>query len=264
MAKDEGHMTEEKSIERGFGWVPELPDVRDHHFSDGRRQLGLMAGPALPQRVDLREGPNGGRLKVRDQGSLGSCTGFAICGMVNYLHPNELHSPLFTYYVEREMRGWIKEDSGAYIRDGIKSMRSHGAAPEKAWPYVIKRFKWKPTKAATAAAQLDLVGSYARLDSLLDMQTCLAQGFPFVFGFTVYNSFMHRDVARTGVAQMPLDGEAPIGGHAVMAVGYDQTTQRFLVQNSWGAGWGQRGFFTLPFRYVGDPDLTDDIWTVRP
>ena len=88
-------------------------------------------------------------------------------------------------------------------------------------------------------------------------------GFPFVFGFTVYESFETPDVARTGVVPMPGHGERVQGGHAVLAVGYDQATGRFLVRNSWGSDWGQAGDFTIPFQYLTDGDLADDFWTIR-
>ena len=93
------------------------------------------------------------------------------------------------------------------------------------------------------------------------MLVCLAEGYPFVFGFTVYESFESQKVARTGIANMPAKKERTIGGHAVMAVGFDQSEKRFLVRNSWGAKWGKDGYFTMPYEYV--ETLADDFWTIR-
>lgn len=85
----------------------------------------------------------------------------------------------------------------------------------------------------------------------------------FVFGFSVYESFESAEVARTGVANMPGRKETLLGGHAVMAVGYDDKSGRFLVRNSWGARWGQEGCFTMPYEYLLEENLSADFWTVR-
>ena len=86
---------------------------------------------------------------------------------------------------------------------------------------------------------------------------------PFVFGFTVYESFEGAAVAKSGILQMPSSTENEVGGHAVMAVGYNDSVQRFLVRNSWGSGWGVGGYFTIPYGYLTDGDLADDFWTIR-
>ena len=95
------------------------------------------------------------------------------------------------------------------------------------------------------------------------MRACLADGFPFVFGFSVYDSFESQKVAKTGVVDMPKAGEQMLGGHAVLAVGYDNTAKRFIVRNSWGTEWGKKGYFTMPYDYLADRNLSDDLWTIR-
>jgi C1A family cysteine protease len=92
---------------------------------------------------------------------------------------------------------------------------------------------------------------------------CLASGYPFVFGFTVYESFESQQVAKSGHAPMPASGEKVLGGHAVVAVGYDDASQWFIVRNSWGTGWGMAGYFTLPYAYLSQPGLSSDYWTIR-
>ena len=62
---------------------------------------------------------------------------------------------------------------------------------------------------------------------------------------------------------MPTRGEQVVGGHAVMAVGYDDKQQRFIARNSWGADWGQKGYFTMPYKYLASRGLSDDFWTIR-
>ena len=113
-------------------------------------------------------------------------------------------------------------------------------------------------------AEKERVSQYLRLDNgLVSLLTCLASDFPFVFGFSVYESFESSTVAQTGVVQMPKRGERLVGGHAVVAAGYDLAAKRFVVRNSWGARWGQHGYFTMPFDYVTDPYLAADFWTIR-
>ena len=120
-----------------------------------------------------------------------------------------------------------------------------------------------PTLVYKDAAQ-DKATHYLRLTQLANqLKGCLASGYPFVFGFTVYESFEGPDVAKTGKAPMPNPSEAVLGGHAVCAVGYDDAQQRFIVRNSWGPGWGMKGYFTMPYTYLLDPLLASDFWTIR-
>ena len=95
------------------------------------------------------------------------------------------------------------------------------------------------------------------------MKGCLASGYPFVLGFTVYQSFESDTVAQTGHAPMPGPNEQTIGGHAVLAVGYDDSQNWFIIRNSWGTGWGMQGYFTLPYDYLTNDNLADDFWTIR-
>jgi C1A family cysteine protease len=82
-------------------------------------------------------------------------------------------------------------------------------------------------------------------------------------GFSVYDSFESDEVAKTGIVPMPMKSESLLGGHATMAVGYDDKTQRFLVRNSWGESWGMKGYFTIPYAYLENRSLSDDLWTIR-
>lgn len=244
-----------------FGWVPDLPDARDHLYAAPLATLGV-----LPASVDLRSKFP----PPYDQGQLGSCTANAIAGAIQFERRKQMASPdfipsrLFIYYNERVIEGTVGTDAGAQIRDGIKSVAKQGVCPEPTWPYVISKFTTKPPAAAYKEALKYTVTSYSRVTRTLNqMKGCLASGFPFVFGFTVYESFESSAVAKSGNVPMPKPGEATVGGHAVLAVGYNDAQQRFLVRNSWGTGWGQKGYFTMPYAYLTDGNLSDDFWTVR-
>jgi C1A family cysteine protease len=243
-----------------YGWIPDLPDARDHLYSAPRK-----AG-TLPPSVDLRAGCPA----VYDQGELGSCTANAIAGAVEFdQRKQQLPQPftpsrLFIYYNERALEGSIASDSGAALRDGIKTVASDGACPETMWPYVEGNFADCPPAPCFKIGKTHPAVDYLRLpQDAGQMKACLAAGFPFVFGFTVYQSFESDAVARTGVVPMPDPSETSLGGHAVMAVGYDDASSRFLVRNSWGAQWGMGGYFTIPYSYLTDDDLSDDFWTIR-
>ncbi len=221
---------------------------------------------ALPDEVDLRkECP-----PIYDQGQLGSCTANAIGGAIEFDQMKEnlpqvfVPSRLFIYYNERAIEDSIDSDSGAMIRDGIKSVAKQGACPEPMWPYLIAKFRTRPSgKCYTEAAKHTAVSYQRVIQSLSQMQGCLASGYPFVFGFTVYESFESSSVARTGHAPMPGTRERVLGGHAVCAVGYEESNRRFICRNSWGTSWGMRGYFTLPYDYLTNSDLAADFWTIR-
>jgi len=218
----------------------------------------------LPKKVDFRPKCS----PVENQGQLGSCTANALVGALEFLElkdgaPFVDLSRLFVYYNERVIEGTVDQDSGAFLRDGIKSLAKRGVCPEKEWPYRISTFRRKPTAACYADAKKREITSYHRINTTDEMRTCLAEGFPFVFGFTVYSSFESAAVARSGVLNMPTKNESVVGGHAVMAAGYDDTQRRFVIRNSWGTDWGQKGYFTMPYEYLGSRNLSDDFWTIR-
>lgn len=244
-----------------YGWVPDIPDHRDFLFA-----APIINLAALPANVDLRPGcPK----EVYDQGQLGSCTANAIAAALEFDQTKQKEQPftpsrLFIYYNERAMEGTIGTDSGAQIRDGIKSVGNIGACPETDWAYDITKFTVKPPAPAYQDAPLAKAVQYQRVPQVLrQLKGCLASGYPFVFGFTVYESFESDEVAKTGEVPMPAANEKSLGGHAVLGVGYDDKTQRFTVRNSWGAGWGLGGYFTMPYAYLTDSNLADDLWTVR-
>ena len=243
-----------------YGWVPDLPDHRDRIY-----EIPLTRAP-LPPSVDLRSGCPA----VYDQGNLGSCTANAIAGALQFDQMKQqladvfTPSRLFIYYNERVIENTVNEDSGAMIRDGIKSVSKQGAPHETLWKYDIAKFKVRPSDAAYKDALKHRAIQYARLtQTLAQLKGCLAEGFPFVFGFSVYDSFESAEFAKTGEMTMPKPSEKLIGGHAVLAVGYDDAKERFIIRNSWGPGWGVKGYFTMPYAYLTNANLADDFWTIR-
>jgi C1A family cysteine protease len=244
-----------------YGWIPDLPDHRDRIFAAPPTTLG-----ALPPRADLRAGCP----PAYDQGQLGSCTAQAIAGALQFDQAKQAQADVFTpsrlfiYYNERVIEGTVDEDAGAMLRDGIKSVSKQGAPHEKLWPYVISRFRTKPSPPAFKDGARHEAILYQRLLQLIDqLKACLADGYPFVFGFSVYESFESSDVAEGGRVPMPGPGESLLGGHAVVAVGYDEPQRRFIIRNSWGTSWGMRGYGTMPYDYLLDDGLSADFWTIK-
>ena len=233
---------------------------------------------ALPASVDLSSQCP----PVYDQGRIGSCTANAIAAafefdLMKQGLTNFMPSRLFIYYNERAMEGHAPYDSGAQIRDGVKSIATLGVCPETLWPYDDTPASSdggafppgapdgeKPPDQCYKDALNNRATTYSRVTrTSAEMRGCLAAGYPFVFGFTVYESFESQQVANTGVVPMPSPGEAVLGGHAVLAVGYDDNAQTFKVRNSWGSGWGQQGYFTMPYAYLTTRGLSSDYWTIR-
>lgn len=245
----------------GYGYIPDLPDYRD-------LRLQVSAPINLPPSIDLRAQMPA----IYDQGNLGSCTANAIGAAIQFERmrqkikgaDKEVPSRLFIYYNERVIEHTVREDAGAMIRDGVKSVNKLGVCDESLWPYVEGRFTKKPPTTAFKAALQDKVTKYARVNqNARDMKVCLSHGLPFVMGFTCYDAFESDKVAKTGVLNMPASGEKVVGGHAILVVGYDDASNRFIVRNSWGTSWGQKGYFTVPYEYFTNSDLADDLWNIQ-
>ena len=271
----------------GMGWLPDYPDFRDYTAEKDSvltmlRTVGvatpLKAG--LPASVDLRPWCS----PVENQGSLGSCTANAGVGMVEYFERRAFGkhidaSRLFLYKATRTMLHWTG-DTGAFLRSTMGALALFGVPPEEYWPYVVADFEKEPTAFCYAFAQNYQTISYYRLDPpgttpavlLNQIKTYLAGGLPSMFGFTVYNSY--TQAATTGKIPFPTAGEKIVGGHAIMAVGFDdkmkikntnpgaiETTGALLIRNSWGPAWGAAGYGWLPYEFVLR-GLATDWWSL--
>ena len=247
---------------RRYGWKPQLPDHRDL-----RRVTRHRISP-LPDAVDLRPMCP----PVWDQGNIGSCVAHAVAAAVMFdrmkqgLVPQFTPARLFIYFNARKMEGTDpQDDSGCQIRDAIKSVASQGDCPETEWPYADDdSYANTPTPQCYEDALKYKAVTYESVSqNALDLKSCLADGYPIAFGISVFESFESDEVAKTGIVPMPGANESMVGGHGIVGVGYNSTSNSYLCRNSWGDQWGQAGYFWLPAAYVKNPDLASDFWTVR-
>ena len=263
LSKESEHQENEPTyvkVPRKYGWRRDKPDFRDH-----KREIKEFTFKDT-ELVDMRDKCP----EIYDQGHLGSCTANAIAGSYefNMIKENEtkifVPSRLFIYYNERKMEGNVKTDSGAEIRDGIKSVNRQGVVPEQDWPYDISQFTVEPPQKLYKEAQHHKAVKYERVKQDIDhIRQVVHQGEPVVFGFAVYESFESEEVAKTGKMVMPKKDEELLGGHAVMVVGYDDKQEVMIVRNSWGTEWGDKGCFYMPYDYIKNPDLCSDFWVIN-
>ena len=231
-------------------------DARDHIYTPPQRLT------SLPSLVDLRKWAS----SIEDQGSLGSCTGQCIAGAIELIDRKNYKyldvSRMFIYYQERLLMGTVNQDSGAYLRDGIKVVNTYGAPLESFCPYNITQFKIKPTVTAYLDAAKRRVTGYQRCLDFTTVKSAVAAGNPVIFGFNVYDSFYN--IGRSGVMNYPNKArERLLGGHAACIVGYRDSDSRFIVRNSWGPGWGDYGYFYMPYQVAQDSAMSYDFWVIN-
>jgi len=274
-----------KNLNIGLGWMRDLPDVRDYSPEHEKikpmlKKLNVLSAPAtLAASVDLRMWC----APIEDQGALGSCTANAGVGMIEFYERKAFGawldaSRLFLYKATRNLLGWTG-DTGAYLRSTMGAMALFGVPPEKYWPYNIEDFDIEPSAFLYAFAQSFQSINYYRLDPpgvaakdlLTRIKTNLAGNMPAMFGFPVYDSYKQAD--SNGKIPFPCPKDKLVGGHAVVAVGYDDamkvknancgsaTTGALLIRNSWGNDWGDKGYGWLPYDYVLK-GLAVDWWSL--
>jgi C1A family cysteine protease len=248
--------------------------VKRHHGT-GRDRASLRdwkyrpdpsATRRLPASVDLRRHCP----PIYDQLHLNSCSANALAAALRYdelkagHRSHDLPSRLFIYYNERVVAGVTDENTPVSLRDGYRTIAKLGVCSERMWPYDVRRFRRKPPLACYRAARRHVAIEYYRLRRAIShLRTCLAQRYPFVFALAVHASMLTRAVGRTGVLSVPNHRDAFVGGHAVVAVGYQMATRRIIFRNSWGRSWGDRGYGYMPFAFIASAALTWDFWTMR-
>ena len=242
-----------------YGWKPSLPDARDHIADTSE----LVVLDEVDPRADLPD--------VFDQGQLGSCTANAVAAAVEYdsklnrADPGVL-SRLWIYYYERKLEGApADQDTGAYGRDGLKVCHKLGVPLEAGWPYDISKFADEPPASLGTEARRHRISNYRVVPRNVDsMRAVLSNRQTIAFGFSVYESFESPEVARTGIVPLPTRAEKQLGGHEVLLVGYLKDEPNYgLARNSWGTGWGIKGYFLMPWAYLLDAHLASDFRTIR-
>ena len=243
-----------------YGWQPSPPDFRDHIYQVSKD----IDVAALPPSVDLSQPP------VFDQGKLGSCGPHSAAADIIFAAKSQQHltevpvpSLLFVYYNTRLLMGTVNSDSGVNNRSMLKALAKYGWCDETLHPYNVGTFRNRPSLEAFTQAATRRIAKYESVpQDLLTMKAALAAGDTFIFGFTVYSSMETAAVARTGDVPMPKSGDRVKGGHDVLICGFSDDTQRFKFKNSWGAGWGNGGYGTIPYQYATHPQLAGDFWTI--
>lgn len=213
---------------------------------------------------------------IYNQYQAGSCTGNGVARAVDMDRklqglPFITPSRLFIYYGERAIEGTVNQDAGAQIRDGIKVVASNGVCPESLWPYTINDQQIptllfdKPTPACYTDALKFKTLKYSTIpqNAVAVKSTMAVMKRPVVFGFSVFQSFESDEVAATGIVPIPSQNDTPIGGHCVVALGYNDGKEMFLCANSWGTEWGQKGYFQMPYAYLLNLNLASDLWIIQ-
>lgn len=251
---------------RTYGWKRDLPSHHDNFL--------MVANPTaianFPEEKILDGLP-----PVYDQGHLGSCTANALAGAFEFEQIKQglfdfVPSRLFIYYNERKIEGTVERDAGACLSDGIKVLTETGVCRECTWPYDIIKFDSLPSEEAFEECGEHQISASKRIPINIDsFKTIINMNYPVAFGFTVFSYMEHQEMATAGVLKMPESGEQPLGGHAVVCVGYsdimkssDEKQVGYLkVRNSWGSKWGQEGYFWMPYDYVR-ANLCSDAWVI--
>lgn len=229
-----------------------------------RYKAQRFAQKELPIRVDLRHHMTA----VEAQGEIGSCTANAMAGAYEYLAKRTLGeagdvSRLFIYYNARSLDNETDQDEGTTILNCIKVLQEMGTCPESVWPYDPESVFEEPHSEAYEAALNFRLEEAERIEvDLHAMKHCLAEGYPFAFGLPLFESFMRE--GNKGIPMPKPDREQYIGGHAMLCVGYSEAQKVFVVRNSWGEDWGDRGYCYIPYDYLANPEFNDgDCWVVR-
>jgi C1A family cysteine protease len=249
-----------------LGYNRDVHDVRDYRIT-----FTLPGQEKLPVKVDLRiDSPY-----IFNQLSIPSCTANAVCIQFDWIqdrshkrNPNSktfIPSRMFLYYNTRKLEGTHLKSTGSSIRNAILSAVNNGVCDEKLWPYDVKKFAIAPPKNCYDNALKNNVTKFARLEQTeYQFKLCLKQGNPFVFGMIIYSSWYHDiNLIKKGEVNMPKPSEYSLGGHAMLCVGYDDTIQKFIVQNSWGNTWGDKGYCYIPYKYMLDNKLAWDFWVIK-
>lgn len=233
------------------------PDAMD--FRDLMYTPSLVEVPTLIPLGDYLEHD----VPVLDQGSEGACTGYGLATVANYLlrrrrvRPDtDPVSPRMFYKLARRYDEWPGEDySGSSARGAMKGWHKHGVCSSSLWSKPGHDGAGLNAKRAADACHRPL-GAYFRVNhkNLVAMHSAIAE-----VGVLYATAMVHSgwdEVDDSGTIVM---SDTVLGGHAFAIVAYDE--QGFWIQNSWGTGWGRRGFGRISY----DDWLANgtDVWVAR-
>jgi C1A family cysteine protease len=229
----------------------------------GTYNFNLKMPPILPKCIDLR---NTAKVEIYDQGQTNSCTANALCAAYSILNilngnPPISLSRLFIYYNSRLCDNSQSTDTGANLYNCFLMMQLNGCCLESLWLFDKNNITVQPSMECYTQALKHCAQQHSLLNPrniLNEIRECLANNKPVVIGISIYESFITNEVAMTGFIPLPAQTEKLLGGHALVAIGYDDVLQGIIVQNSWGSTWGQQGYSYLPYAYIMDPNLTSD------
>jgi C1A family cysteine protease len=215
----------------------------------------------LPLIIDLRNKFS----KVYDQGSLGSCLACTFCAIIGYINPKINGSRLFLYYNERMFQNDISVDNGSSLPNGVLALKKYGICSESKWPYIIDNFSIRPSNICYKEALNYKFNKVFNINNTRkNMKKYLNSGYPFIVGIQIYSSFENDNVSQTGIVTMPdTTNETCLGGHAVVCCGYNEKSKMWIMRNSWGTNWGDKGYFYLPYSYLENDNLTTDFWFIK-
>ncbi len=241
---------------------------------NARLKFEARAPIQLPSSFDISAfGP-----PIWDQGNLGSCTAHASLRSVFYalkrhytligkVLPISALSRAFVYACTRLDSGEpINEDDGGTIQDTFKAIGRDFTVDEAMYEYTPDHFFSKPPSAIYDLAKHTFhhCAYYQVPQNAYLLKHAIFTGRPVAFGAQVYSSFMKQSTMDSGVIPYPDTATETLeGGHAICLVGWDDAAETFLFANSWGEEVGlpaKRGYFTIPYKYVENPDLCSDFW----
>lgn len=265
-------------IQSKLGYVKDVPDSRDYIYEP--MPLKQVVKPRFRQNPQPRFRPVAPPVKsslqstlapVLDQGNLGSCVSNAVSNTMKCIDIKNnrsnrvgLYSRLFNYYNTRILENSVFNDDGCQIRNAVKVINKIGSTDEIIWPYTISKFRDKPTQTAYSDAVTKKITKYRRVNQTrTDIKSCINSGYPVIIGFLCFSSMFTLNAFNTGNIPMPKRGEQIYGGHCVIIVGYNDATQTYDFQNSWGTSWGNQGFGTIPYAFIENPNYATDFWMVE-
>ena len=246
-------------VYKKYGWIKDIPDQRDKY-------VVLNSNNNLNSK-DLRDKFPG----IYNQCNIGSCNANAIASIYEYIQINKndkyFYTPsrLFIYYNERFLQNTTQFDSGSSISNSIRSLKKYGVCSEMDWQYTTENLKIKPNQKCYDIGKKNIINfNYIRLNQDLDqLKACICNNNPFIFGFSVYEGFEKKNFTETGIMNYPGIKEKLLGGHCVVAVGYDDTKEMFIIRNSMGINWGDKGYFYMPYHFITNPDMCSDFWFIQ-